>query len=252
MHAQPGDRVLEIGTGTGWHAALLAHLIGPENVTSIEVDPCVADRARAALARHGKVTVITGDGAAGHPDRAPYDRVVATVGWPASRIRGSSRPERGDGWSHRSPATTSPRVSSRSPRTATAPPPGASPARRTSWRCAHNPADTAHPSTPPSPNYPPNGKPAPRCTRGTWPATGTRPPRSASGSPVSAASGSRPAHSAPSGSTPPNPAPGRRWSYSTSRPTRCATPAHARCSTRSSTHTTGGATPAHQHSTSGW
>jgi protein-L-isoaspartate O-methyltransferase len=80
LRPDPGQRVLEIGTGTGWHAALLAHLVGAENVTSIEVDPCVADRARVALAGHGKVTVITGDGAAGHPDRAHHDRVIATVG----------------------------------------------------------------------------------------------------------------------------------------------------------------------------
>ncbi|MGH3929785.1 MAG: methyltransferase domain-containing protein [Pseudonocardiaceae bacterium] len=66
-----GHRVLEIGTGTGYNAALLAHRLGPENVTTIEIDPVVADFARAALDRagFGAVTVITGDGALGYPPR---------------------------------------------------------------------------------------------------------------------------------------------------------------------------------------
>ncbi|MGI9003132.1 MAG: methyltransferase domain-containing protein [Pseudonocardia sp.] len=78
----PGMRVLEIGTGTGWNAALLAARVGAENVVSVEVDAVVAERARAALdaAGYGQVTVVTGDGADGCPDRAPFDRVLATVG----------------------------------------------------------------------------------------------------------------------------------------------------------------------------
>jgi len=78
----PGMRVLEIGTGSGWNAALLAHRIGAENIVSIEIDPAVADQARGALDRagFGKVTVITGDGEDGWPDSAPYDRVIATAG----------------------------------------------------------------------------------------------------------------------------------------------------------------------------
>jgi protein-L-isoaspartate(D-aspartate) O-methyltransferase len=79
-----GMRVLEIGTGTGYTAALLAHYLGARNVTSIEVDPDLAARARAALERAGyrEVTVITGDGARGDPDRAPFDRVLSTVAAP--------------------------------------------------------------------------------------------------------------------------------------------------------------------------
>jgi hypothetical protein len=72
---------LEIGTGTGWNAALLAHRLGDANVTTVEVDPGVADTARAALDRAGlHPTVVTGDGSAGHPPRAPYDRIDATCG----------------------------------------------------------------------------------------------------------------------------------------------------------------------------
>lgn len=82
LDVRPGHRVLEIGTGTGWNAALLAFRAGASRVVSVEVDPAVADAARAALKRagFGAVQVVTGDGLAGYPDRAPYDRVIATVG----------------------------------------------------------------------------------------------------------------------------------------------------------------------------
>jgi protein-L-isoaspartate O-methyltransferase len=72
-------RVLEIGTGTGYNAALLAHRLGDGQVVSIEVDPQVAEQTRHALARAGFApTVITADGSAGYPAGAPYDRVIAT------------------------------------------------------------------------------------------------------------------------------------------------------------------------------
>jgi protein-L-isoaspartate O-methyltransferase len=64
VHA--GDKVLEIGTGTGWNAGLLAHRLGDANVTTVEVDPAVADAARTALHRAGRSpTVITADGSLG-------------------------------------------------------------------------------------------------------------------------------------------------------------------------------------------
>lgn len=73
--------VLEIGTGTGYNAALLAHRLGAERITSIEIDPDVATRARTALSNSGfgAVTVVTGEGAIGYPSGAPYDRVVVTA-----------------------------------------------------------------------------------------------------------------------------------------------------------------------------
>lgn len=75
-----GMRVLEIGTGTGYNAALLAELTGAENVTTVEVDASLADHARAALERAGyPVTVVTGDGMRGYRHRAPYDRIIATA-----------------------------------------------------------------------------------------------------------------------------------------------------------------------------
>ncbi|MFC8535439.1 methyltransferase domain-containing protein [Streptomyces sp. NPDC057249] len=75
-------RVLEIGTGTGWNAALLAHKVGEENVVSVEVDEAVASRAREALDRFfgAPVEVIHGDGRAGAPGRGVFDRVIATCG----------------------------------------------------------------------------------------------------------------------------------------------------------------------------
>ncbi|MDL4776113.1 methyltransferase domain-containing protein [Actinomadura xylanilytica] len=80
LEIEPGMSVLEIGTGTGWNAALLAERLGSDNVTSVEVDLEVADRARAVLWNAGyKLTVAAGDGALGYPSSAPFDRVIATV-----------------------------------------------------------------------------------------------------------------------------------------------------------------------------
>ncbi|MFJ8433396.1 methyltransferase domain-containing protein [Kitasatospora sp. NPDC094019] len=79
LDVRPGMRVLEIGTGTGWNAALLAHRLGPENVVSVEIDPDVARQARASLYAAGLgADVICGDGADGWRRRAPYDRIVST------------------------------------------------------------------------------------------------------------------------------------------------------------------------------
>jgi protein-L-isoaspartate(D-aspartate) O-methyltransferase len=79
----PGQRVLEIGAGTGYNAALISHIVGEEGqVTSIDIDPELVGLAREHLASAGSgaVTVVCSDGAMGYPERAPYDRVIATVG----------------------------------------------------------------------------------------------------------------------------------------------------------------------------
>lgn len=79
LAARPGDRVLEIGTGSGWTAAMLCHTCGDDHVTSIEVDPALAARAEAAITRAGyRPRLLAGDGAAGDPAGAPYDRVHVT------------------------------------------------------------------------------------------------------------------------------------------------------------------------------
>ncbi|WP_420161199.1 methyltransferase domain-containing protein [Nocardiopsis sp. CNT-189] len=75
-----GERVLEIGTGTGYNTALLCERLGSENVVSVEVDPVVAEQARRTL--HGlgyKPALIVGDGAADVPGQEPFDHVLSTV-----------------------------------------------------------------------------------------------------------------------------------------------------------------------------
>ncbi|MEU9002728.1 methyltransferase domain-containing protein [Streptomyces sp. NPDC048551] len=79
LDVKDGHRVLEIGTGTGWNSALLAHRLGPENVVSIEFDPEVAKGAGENQRNAGlSPLVIVGDGRLGYTGGAPYDRVIAT------------------------------------------------------------------------------------------------------------------------------------------------------------------------------
>jgi methyltransferase of ATP-grasp peptide maturase system len=74
-----GMNVLEIGTGTGYNAALLAHRLGSEHVFSVDIDPHLVDTARDRLALLGYRPVLAAvDGADGMPEHAPYDRIIAT------------------------------------------------------------------------------------------------------------------------------------------------------------------------------
>jgi protein-L-isoaspartate(D-aspartate) O-methyltransferase len=78
---QPGDKVLEVGTGSGYQAAILATL--GAQVFSIEIDELLARTARERLAKLGfKVEVRQGDGYAGWPEHAPFDAVVITAAPP--------------------------------------------------------------------------------------------------------------------------------------------------------------------------
>lgn len=80
LDAQLGMRILEIGTGTGYNAALLAQRLGSANVTSVEIDPHLAEHARRALRTTGhQLAVITADGTLGYPPHAPYDRIMSTA-----------------------------------------------------------------------------------------------------------------------------------------------------------------------------
>ncbi|MFH8775674.1 methyltransferase domain-containing protein [Streptomyces sp. NPDC017958] len=81
LGVEGGMRVLDVGTGTGETAGALTHRLGPRNVTTIEVDRAVSAMARDRLCRHGLYPgVVVGDGFEGHPDAAPYDRILVTVG----------------------------------------------------------------------------------------------------------------------------------------------------------------------------
>lgn len=78
----PTDRILEVGTGSGYQAAVLAELV--ESVVTIERFPKLADRARKLLDELGydNVEVIEGDGTLGYAEGAPYDGIIVTAGAP--------------------------------------------------------------------------------------------------------------------------------------------------------------------------
>ena len=79
-----GMNVLEVGTGSGWNAALIYELVR-RDVYTIERIPELVEFARRNLDRagyKGKVHVILGDGSRGFPPRAPYDRIIVTAGAP--------------------------------------------------------------------------------------------------------------------------------------------------------------------------
>ena len=81
LDLRAGQRVVEIGAGTGYNAALLDRLVGPKgSVTSVELDREVAARAREALlATRSAAAVVVGDGRAGAPDGERVDRIIVTA-----------------------------------------------------------------------------------------------------------------------------------------------------------------------------
>jgi protein-L-isoaspartate(D-aspartate) O-methyltransferase len=83
LRPRPADRILEIGTGSGYQAAILARL--GCRVLSIERQPDLAGQARATLTRLGfrdAVEVRIGDGSAGAPEEAPFQGIIVTAGAP--------------------------------------------------------------------------------------------------------------------------------------------------------------------------
>ncbi|MFI8517084.1 methyltransferase domain-containing protein [Streptomyces sp. NPDC085481] len=84
LDLRDGHDVLEIGAGTGYNAALLCHRLGDAHVTTVDLDEEIAESARAHLATAGyRPAVLARDGARGCPERAPYDRIVATCAVPS-------------------------------------------------------------------------------------------------------------------------------------------------------------------------
>jgi protein-L-isoaspartate(D-aspartate) O-methyltransferase len=83
LGVEPGQRVLEIGAGTGYNAALLAHLVGETGcVVTVDIDEDLVAGVQKHLAACGlsRVTAVGADGGFGWPARAPYDRIMLTVG----------------------------------------------------------------------------------------------------------------------------------------------------------------------------
>ena len=87
LELEKGLRVLEVGTGSGYQAAIMAEITGPEGIVyTVERIPGLAEKARRnleAAGYAGRVEVIVGDGSKGYPEAAPYDRIVVTAAAPS-------------------------------------------------------------------------------------------------------------------------------------------------------------------------
>ncbi|WP_331234721.1 protein-L-isoaspartate(D-aspartate) O-methyltransferase [Natronorarus salvus] len=79
-----GERVLEVGTGCGYHAAVTAEVVGPENLSSVEYSADLAEGAHGTLADigYGDVSIRVGDGREGWPEHAPFDAIYLTCAAP--------------------------------------------------------------------------------------------------------------------------------------------------------------------------
>lgn len=89
LDVQHGHSVLEIGTGTGFNAALLSELAGPSgSVTTVEIDPALADAAHDCLSRAGfeRVRAITDDATRRVPESGPFDRIISTASVHLGRV----------------------------------------------------------------------------------------------------------------------------------------------------------------------
>ncbi|MBS3117369.1 protein-L-isoaspartate(D-aspartate) O-methyltransferase [Candidatus Woesearchaeota archaeon] len=83
LGVREGQKVLEVGTGSGYQAAILSVLVGENGrVFSVEIIPPLAQEARHALKGYKNVKVILGDGSVGYKKEAPYDRIIVTAACP--------------------------------------------------------------------------------------------------------------------------------------------------------------------------
>jgi protein-L-isoaspartate(D-aspartate) O-methyltransferase len=83
LDLEPGQKVLEIGAGTGYNAALMAHIVGETGqVVTVDIDDDLVEAAQAHLRAAGfdQVQVVCADGGYGYKDAAPFDRIILTVG----------------------------------------------------------------------------------------------------------------------------------------------------------------------------
>jgi len=93
LELKVGHKVLEIGSGSGWHASTIAEIVAPSDtpkekwghVYTVEIVKGLAEFARKNVEQAGysdRVTIIHGDGSQGYPQKAPYDRVLVTAAAP--------------------------------------------------------------------------------------------------------------------------------------------------------------------------
>lgn len=93
LQLEIGHKVLEIGAGSGWHAATVAEIIASSDtprsnwghVYTVEIVQELAEFARKTVMKAGygdRVTIISGDGSMGYPEQAPYDRILVTAAAP--------------------------------------------------------------------------------------------------------------------------------------------------------------------------
>lgn len=85
LEAAPGHRVLEVGGGCGYQAAILGRIVDPGAVHTVEIVPELAEMARRNLREAGVTNVVVheGDGSVGLADHAPYDRIIVTCAAPS-------------------------------------------------------------------------------------------------------------------------------------------------------------------------
>jgi protein-L-isoaspartate(D-aspartate) O-methyltransferase len=93
LQLEVGHKVLEVGAGSGWHAATIAEIVAPGeaprsewgHVYTVEIIESLADSARRNIMKAGygdRVTIICADGSMGYSEKAPYDRILVTAAAP--------------------------------------------------------------------------------------------------------------------------------------------------------------------------
>jgi protein-L-isoaspartate(D-aspartate) O-methyltransferase len=93
LQLEVGQKVLEVGAGSGWHSATIAEIVAPSSsprsewgcVFTLEIVQALAENARKNIMNAGygdRVKIISGDGSKGYAEKAPYDRIVVTAAAP--------------------------------------------------------------------------------------------------------------------------------------------------------------------------
>ena len=83
LDVKDGQKILEIGAGSGYQAAILSKMAPRGKIYTVEVVPELTEFAKKNLADYKNVHVFSGDGSIGLPEYAPYDRIIATAGCPS-------------------------------------------------------------------------------------------------------------------------------------------------------------------------